>query len=59
MAADPHLVQLEKRHQELQARLDEILQHPSADDSEINELKRQKLAIKDRIQRLRDTPSLH
>jgi hypothetical protein len=59
MAADPHLVQLEKRHQELQARLDEILQHPSADDSEINELKRQKLAIKDRIQRLRDTPALH
>lgn len=59
MAADPHLSQLEKRHQELQAKLEEILLHPSADDSEISEIKRQKLAIKDRILKLRSESSLH
>ena len=52
MAIESHIAQLEKRHREIDARLDEVLAHPSADDVEIAELKRQKLEIKDRINAL-------
>ena len=53
------IAQLEKRHREIDARLDEILAHPSADDVEIAELKRQKLVIKDKINSLRKATVIH
>ena len=59
MAIESHIAQLEKRHREIDARLDEILAHPSADDVEIAELKRQKLEIKDRINALRASTVVH
>ena len=59
MAVDSHIEQLEQRHRELEARLDEILSHPSSDDMEIAEIKRQKLQLKDRILKLKDTNTLH
>lgn len=59
MPVGPHIAQLEQRHRELEARLDEIMSHPSADDMEIAEIKRQKLMIKDRISELRRAESLH
>ena len=59
MAADPHINQLEKRHRELEARLDEIMHHPSADDGEVSEIKRQKLLIKDKIARLQAGAAVH
>ena len=59
MAVDSHIEQLEQRHRELEARLDEILSHPSSDDMEIAELKRQKLQIKDRILELKRSDTLH
>lgn len=59
MALDSHIHQLELRHQELEARLEEALAHPSADDREIAEIKRQKLSIKDRIRDLKQKHSIH
>ena len=59
MALDAHIHQLELRHRELEARLEETLAHPSANDREIAELKRQKLSIKDKIRELKNKTSLH
>lgn len=59
MALDSHIRQLQQKHHELEHRLEEILAHPSANDAEIAEIKRQKLVIKDRLQRLRSDESVH
>lgn len=53
MALDSHIRQLEQRHHQLDLKLEQMLAHPSVDDAEIAEIKRQKLAIKDRLQKLR------
>jgi len=59
MTVDSHIAQLRQRHRELEARLDEVLSHPSANDTEIAQIKRQKLLIKDRISELRRSEVLH
>jgi len=53
MAISSHLAELEKRHQALEAEINEALTHPSSDDLRIAELKRKKLHVKDEIERLR------
>ena len=45
-----HLAQLERRHHALEASIDEALAHELSKDSEIMELKRQKLHLKDEIE---------
>ena len=52
MSIQSHLAELEKRHQALETELTEALAHPSVDDTEIAELKRRKLQVKDEIARL-------
>ncbi len=59
MAIELHLAELEKRHQALEAELNEALTHPSADDLQIAELKRKKLHVKDEIERLRHDTLVH
>ena len=59
MAVDSHIEQLVQRHRDLEAKLDEMLTHPSANDTEVNELKREKLQLKDRISELKRTEVLH
>ena len=59
MAIESHLAELEKRHQALEAELDEALTHPSTDDLLIVELKRRKLHVKDEIARLRQDAFVH
>ena len=59
MGVDSHIQQLEQRHHELEDRLEKILAHPSADDVEITEIKRQKLQLKDRIEKLRNGVAYH
>ncbi|HUI12438.1 MAG TPA: DUF465 domain-containing protein [Xanthobacteraceae bacterium] len=59
MAIESHLAELEKRHQALEAEIDEALTHPSADDLHIRELKRKKLHVKDEIERLRHDTLVH
>ncbi len=59
MPLDSHIEQLELRHQELETKLEQIMAHPSADDREINEIKRQKLQIRDKIRSLTGDDSIH
>jgi hypothetical protein len=55
MAIQAHLVELERKHKLLESELHEALLHLSTDDLEIVKLKRQKLMVKDQIERLRHT----
>jgi hypothetical protein len=59
MAIESHLAELEKRHESLKVEINEALNHPSADDLEIAELKRRKLQVKDKIERLRHDAFVH
>jgi hypothetical protein len=59
MAIESHLAELEKRHEALEHELNEALNHPSADDLQIAELKRKKLHVKDEIVRLRQGALVH
>ena len=59
MSVESHINQLEIRHQSLKTRLNEISSSPSIDQSEIAELKRQKLWLKDEISRLQNNGSMH
>ncbi len=52
MSLDSHIAQLKLRHRELEAKLERALAHPSSDDGELYELKRQKLMLKDKIAEL-------
>ena len=59
MAIESHLAELEKRHQALEAEINEALTHLSIDDLQIVELKRRKLHVKDEIARLRQDVLVH
>jgi len=52
MTVQAHLSELTTKHRALEEKIEKALLHPSVDDLEINELKRQKLSIKDEIVRL-------
>ncbi len=58
MAIHPHLVELERRHANLEDEIAEALLHPSVDDLAVVELKRRKLQVKEEIERMR-TVSVH
>ena len=53
MALDAHLVELSEKHRSLDRKIEEELARPTADDLKIAELKRQKLRLKDEIERLK------
>ena len=53
MSVKAHLAELERRHQELEEDVAGALSHRSSDDLKITELKRQRLHLKDEIERLR------
>ena len=55
MAVEAHIVELTVKHQKLEERIRDELQHLSSDDLTITELKREKLRLKDQIERLRQT----
>ena len=61
MTIQAHLSELERRHQALEDEIAEAINHPSADDLKIVELKRRKLSVKDEMARLQagDSASLH
>ena len=52
MAIQARIAELEQQHHALEKRIAEALKHKSTDDLEIVELKRQKLHLKDEIERL-------
>ncbi len=57
MALQAHLVELERKHKNLESELHEALVHLSTDDLRIVELKRRKLVLRDQIARLKSAPS--
>jgi hypothetical protein len=56
MALDAHLTELSQRHRALDRKIEEEQSRPTADDFKIAEWKRQKLRLKDEIERLRHEP---
>lgn len=52
MSLKAHLESLERKRDELKAKLEDYLAHPSTDDLAIAELKRQKLLLKDEITKI-------
>ncbi len=59
MAIDTHIQQLEEKHRELDNQLSQMMTYPGTADTEIAEMKRQKLHLKDRISQLRNEASQH
>lgn len=55
MDAQAHLVELQRKHRNLDELIEEELAHPGVDDLRIGELKRKKLKLKEEIERLRVT----
>lgn len=53
MALDAHLVELSEKHRALDRKIEEELGLPTADDLKIADLKRQKLRLRDEIERLK------
>lgn len=58
MTIETHLHELERRHEALDRRIEEAITQPGSDDLEIADMKKQKLRLKDEIERLRED-SLH
>ena len=54
MALEAHLEELSEKHNSLEKQIEEEMARPQADTLLISELKRQKLRIKDEIERLKD-----
>jgi len=52
MSMSSHLQELRKKHQHLSTKVEEAQRSPGADDLEITGLKKQKLHIKEEIERL-------
>jgi hypothetical protein len=53
MALDAHLVELSEKHRALDRKIEEELARPTADDLKVAEWKRQKLRLKDEMERLK------
>ena len=53
MTIQARIAELEQQHHALEKKIAEALKHKSTDDLEIVELKRQKMRLKDEIERLR------
>ncbi len=52
MSVTSHVQELQKKHQALSAQVEAAERSPSSDELEIRQMKRQKLRLKEQIQRL-------
>ena len=59
MSTESRLSELERRHADLDQQLAEAMNHPSADPLELSDLKRRKLRLKDEIERLKGSATVH
>jgi hypothetical protein len=57
MALDAHLAELSEKHRVLEKKIEEELARPSADTLKITSWKRQKLRLKDEMERLKQSTS--
>ncbi len=56
MSVDAHLAELMRRHQALAKEIESEMTHFSVDETKLTELKRKKLVLKDKIERLKQAP---
>ncbi len=54
MDVSSHLQQLRKKHEALSVEVEEVQRQPGSNDLRISELKKQKLKLKEEIERLSD-----
>lgn len=59
MSMESHLAELERRHADLERKINEVMHHPSSDTVEVTDLKRRKLHLKDEIERLKGVVTVH
>ena len=59
MSLANHREERQRKHGDIEREIDEDMLHPSADDLEIVQLKRRKLALKDEIEKLKAKPTTH
>lgn len=59
MASNAQMASLAKRHQELEAAIAAEIKHPAFDELRVIELKRKKLRIKDRLERIAQEKNPH
>ncbi len=55
MSLQTHLVELERKHRQLEEAIAQAVASPSSDDLSVTELKRKKLLLKEEIERVRQT----
>jgi hypothetical protein len=55
MSLQTHLVELERKHRQLEEAIAQAVSSPSFDDLGVVELKRKKLMLKEEIERVRQT----
>ncbi len=58
MSIESHLVELVRRHQALEREIERERNHPATSDTQIKELKRKKLHLKEEIERLKQKTSV-
>ncbi|MTI00146.1 YdcH family protein [Roseibium sp. RKSG952] len=59
MSMQSHLLELERRHAEMERKIEDALHHPSTDSLELTHMKRKKLKLKEEIERIRTNGTLH
>jgi len=59
MSIQSHLAELQRRHEEMERQIADAMLHPSTDSLELANLKRKKLKLKDEIERIRQSHTLH
>lgn len=57
MTLDAHLEELSEKHRALEQKIEQEMARPSADTLKITEMKRQKLRLKDEMERLKQSVS--
>lgn len=57
MALDAHLVEMSEKHRELDRRIGQEQARPTVDPLKIAKWKRQKLYLKDEMERLKEEPA--
>ena len=55
MTTEGHIAALQRRHRELETRIQEEMQHKAHNDLLIAELKRRKLEVKDELARIQNS----
>ena len=59
MSMSSHLVELRRKHAALEQKIEGELRSPGSDDLHVQKLKREKLRLKDEINRLSEGETIH